>query len=431
MALDPSIILQAGRGVTPLLTPAEIQEQQMNREVNGIKLAQVRQGAADDQAMRQIARTTGQEGLADAYFKAGMPKQAQEALKFQSEQQKAKIDQNKTRIEAGSKLTEALGGPLRFLAENPTVESAGAVLMHLNNTGLMSPEQVMSAKKQIDTNPTPEGIKQFAMMGVQAAMNADKQAARDVTTRGQDLTSQTSIANNANTVGATMRGQNMTQETALKGQEQRAALAGAAAVQKTAPKPIPATALKMQQEGLDAIATASGMNADLDAISKQIADKKLKFGPASNLANSALNAVGMSTEESRNFASFKSTLEKIRNDSLRLNKGVQTEGDAQRAWNELFQNINDTDLVSQRLAEVKRLNDRAVQLRKLDIDNVRVNYGHEPLDTTSYSNQPATLNGGNKTAAQPATKLSVGLVQDGFRYKGGDPKSQSSWEAVK
>lgn len=429
MALDPNIILQVGKGVTPLMTPAEIQEQQMNREVNTMKLAQARQGIADEQAMRQIARTTGQEGLADAYYKAGLVKQAQDALKFQAEQKKSALDQNKTRIEAGTKLTEALGGPLRFLAENPNVESAGAVLMHLNNTGLMTPEQVMSAKKQIEANPTPEGIKQFAMMGVQAAMNADKQAGRDVTTRGQDLTAQTSLANNANTVGATIRGQDMTRETALRGQDLRSAQSKAAADVKMAPKPIPATALKMQQESLDAIGTASGINADLDAISKQIADKKLKFGPVSNLANSALNAAGMSTEESRNFASFKSTLEKIRNDSLRLNKGVQTEGDAQRAWNELFQNINDTDLVSQRLAEVKRLNDRAVKLRKLDIDNVRLNYGHEPLDTESYSNQPPTLNGGNNKNAAP--KLVVGLVQDGYRYKGGDPKAQSSWEAVK
>lgn len=162
---------------------------------------------------------------------------------------------------------------------------------------------------------------------------------------------------------------------------------------------MPAAALKMQQEATDAIGTAAGINADLDAVNKQITDGKLTFGPVSNLISGAKNAVGMSDENSRNLASFKTNLEKLRNDSLRLNKGVQTDGDAQRAWNELFQNINDPEVVKQRLGEIKRINERAVQLRKLDIDNIRINYGHEPMDTSAYAKQPATLNGGNKGAA--------------------------------
>jgi len=232
------------------------------------------------------------------------------------------------------------------------------------------------------------------------------------------LQAQTSSANNAATVAATDRATN-----------QRAATAAAAAQQKVAPKPIPASALKMQQESLDAIGTANSINADLDAINAQIEKGTLKFGPVGNLANAALNATGMSTEESRNFASFKANMEKLRNDSLRLNKGVQTDGDAQRAWNELFSNINDTKVVQQRLAEIKRLNERAVQLRKLDIDAVRTNYGHEPLDVSGYEKQPPTLNGG--TTAPAKAKIAVGTVDSGFRYKGGDPKSQSSWEPVK
>lgn len=180
-----------------------------------------------------------------------------------------------------------------------------------------------------------------------------------------------------------MRGQNLVDSRAAKSAEQ-----------KTAPKPLPAAALKMQQEGLDAIGTASSINADLGAIEQQIAGGKLSFGPVSNAVSSARNALGMSSEESRNLASFRSNLEKLRNDSLRLNKGVQTDGDAQRAWNELFQNINDTDLVKQRLGEIKRINERAVQLRKMDIDAVRANYGNDPLDVSGYTKQPSTLNGG-------------------------------------
>lgn len=154
-------------------------------------------------------------------------------------------------------------------------------------------------------------------------------------------------------------------------------------------KPLPAGALKMQQSELDALATASGIDGQLERIQGQLDGGTLSFGPVSNLINQARNAAGMSSEESRNLASFRSTLEKLRNDSLRLNAGVQTDGDAQRAWNELFTNLNDTELVKQRLGEIRRINQRAAQLRKLNIDGIRANYGHEALDTSQYE-QPGT-----------------------------------------
>jgi hypothetical protein len=102
---------------------------------------------------------------------------------------------------------------------------------------------------------------------------------------------------------------------------------------------------------------------------------------------------GWSTEESRNFASFKSTLERLRNESLRLNTGVQTDGDAQRAWNELFQNINDTGLVQQRLKEIQAINKRGAELHRLRVDSVRGNYGAGPLDSSAYAAQPPALGG--------------------------------------
>ncbi|MBH2008279.1 MAG: hypothetical protein I8H71_01130 [Xanthomonadaceae bacterium] len=210
----------------------------------------------------------------------------------------------------------------------------------------------------------------------------------------------------------------------------------AAAKAKTSPaKPLPTAALKMVQEGKDAIGTASSINADLSAINQQITDGKLKFGPMSNLANAGLNAIGASTEESRNFATFKANMEKLRNDSLRLNKGVQTDGDAQRAWNELFQSINDTKVVQQRLGEIMRLNERAVQLRKLDIDGVLQNYGHEPMDTSAYTNQPTALGSGSAPAGRakaPAAGARVaGEGGKSYVFKGGDPKDRANWEPAK
>lgn len=170
-------------------------------------------------------------------------------------------------------------------------------------------------------------------------------------------------------------------------------------------KPLPAGALKMQQESLDAIGISSSINADLGGISKQIETGKLSFGPIDNLTSAGLNAIGRSTENSRNFASFKSTLERLRNESLRLNSGVQTDGDAQRAWAELFQNINDTELVKQRLAEIQGINARGAQLHQLRVDSIRSNYNAGPLDAGAYRDQPAAVGGG-----APAPKPAAGGV---------------------
>lgn len=147
-------------------------------------------------------------------------------------------------------------------------------------------------------------------------------------------------------------------------------------------KPLPVSALKMQQEGVDAIGTASGIRADLGELRMQVETGALDLGPMKNLWNKGRNWAGWSSPQSRNLQSFTATLQKLRNDSLRLNKGVQTDGDAQRAWAELIDNINDPKAVSQRLQEIDAINERAVLLHQSNVDNVRNNYGLDPLDTS-------------------------------------------------
>ena len=162
-----------------------------------------------------------------------------------------------------------------------------------------------------------------------------------------------------------------------------------------APAPqLPTSALRMEQEGLDRLGIFNSVNSDLAALEKQIEDNQLSFGPVSNLVNQGLNLAGVSTQQSRNFATFKSTLERLRNESLRLNTGVQTDGDAQRAWNELFSNITDTNLVKQRLQEIQRINARGAELQRLRLDGIRLNYGLPPLDVTDFQNVTSALAGG-------------------------------------
>jgi len=182
-------------------------------------------------------------------------------------------------------------------------------------------------------------------------------------------------------------------------------------------KPLPPTALKMQNEDLESIGTFARLDADLEKIIKQIDSGTLPFGPISNLKNTALNAAGISTEESRNLASFKAKLENMRNAVLMLNKGVQTEGDAQRAMNEIMTNINDKDLVKQRVAEIRALNERAVQLKKNNVDVLRNNYGYQPFDFSKYD-KPSAAVSAEPPGPQPADPVAAARAEL-ERRKGG------------
>lgn len=147
------------------------------------------------------------------------------------------------------------------------------------------------------------------------------------------------------------------------------------------------TALREQNELLSEIGIAGNIRSDLNALDQQLMTGKLDFGPISNKLNAVRNYVGMSNEGSQNYNSAVTTLERLRNDSLRLNKGVQTEGDAQRAWNELMGSLNDPAVVSKRLKEIQSINERAARLKGMQIDTIRANYGLDPMDTTKFTGQ--------------------------------------------
>ena len=113
-------------------------------------------------------------------------------------------------------------------------------------------------------------------------------------------------------------------------------------------------------------------------------NERLSLGPLQNLASQARNTSGMSSPNSANYASFRAELERMRNDSLRLNAGVQTDNDAKRAWEELVTNINDPAVVRQRLAEIQQINVRGMALREALVQNRRTANGLPELDTQRF-----------------------------------------------
>lgn len=157
---------------------------------------------------------------------------------------------------------------------------------------------------------------------------------------------------------------------------------------------LPAAALRLQMDMIEDLNTASNSAADLQSLEAQIAGGGLKLGWVENALSKAKNNLKMSDANSRNFQSFQSTLEKLRNDSLRLNKGVQTEGDAQRAWSELLANVNDPENVRQRLGQIAKINADAARLKAGQIQVLRRNFGAGDMDLTQFQNAAPRVGGG-------------------------------------
>jgi hypothetical protein len=167
---------------------------------------------------------------------------------------------------------------------------------------------------------------------------------------------------------------------------------------------LPAAALNLQNDHLSAIQTASAINTRLAGIGAQLDSGELNLGPVSNVLSGAANFIGKSDPQTRNYASFRANLEKLRNDSLRLNKGVQTEGDAQRAWKELMANLNDEGVVRQRLTEIEGYNRQALAFHEDSVAQLREDAGLPPIDPSRFRAKAAT-----KPAASPPQAKGGGL----------------------
>lgn len=185
-------------------------------------------------------------------------------------------------------------------------------------------------------------------------------------------------------------------------------------------EPLPTAIAKVQDELVNNITIGNSIGADLGTLRGLIDSGDLDFGVIQNALNEGKNFVNSSDPKSRNYQTFMNTLEKLRNDSLRLNKGVQTEGDSVRAWNEVIARITDTAFVKKRLKEIEGINERGVGFQKARINQMRKEYGKDPLDFKDYE---------AKSIIQTEPVLRPGDVYKGHIWNGGDKSDPASWKA--
>jgi hypothetical protein len=383
--LDPSIILgakpmQIESPVNQLAKVLQVQEMQQMGDQRAMQMQDAQRARERQNKLTQML--SGGNVTPETLMRGGFMAEAQAMQEAQGKAAKNTADVGKTtaetekvRLQAGREKLGFVAQLLSGVKDQATYDQAKALAQQNglpidNMPPQYDPTVIEQAKIQALT--VQEQIEQIW-----------KQKGYDLDVRKQGETERNNKTQNAISQGNLRVAQG---NLSLSGQR--------LAFDKTKPmtgtgalaKPMPATALRMQQEAVDAIATANSIKADLGAMVNQIDAGALDLGPIANIKNQARNKMGISSEQSRNLQTFEATLEKLRNDSLRLNKGVQTDGDAQRAWNELLKDISDPKAVRQRLMEIQAINERGAELQRMNVETIRNNYNQPELDLSGRTN---------------------------------------------
>lgn len=150
------------------------------------------------------------------------------------------------------------------------------------------------------------------------------------------------------------------------------------------PRALPSGVQSAEDKDVEALGAVNTVNSTIDQITDKIDTGKLKLGFFTNMGSEALNLAGQSTDNSVEYGVFMQDMKKMQNDILILHNGVQTEGDAKRAIQQIITHPTDEALVKANLAELKRLNNLAVQLRRGIIDLRRDRNNMDAFDPSKY-----------------------------------------------
>ena len=181
--------------------------------------------------------------------------------------------------------------------------------------------------------------------------------------------------------------------------------------EQAANKPLRADLAK--EEDADYVLAKDAKNLATDAYSyiNRIKTGEIKFGLKDRASISARNAFGSQDPDVLARNDYDKFIVQLTNESLRLNKGTQTEGDAQRALQEVksAESAADAARAMNKLAEI---NARRVSDAKTSVERRRVNAGYKdvvvPIELPNFEPQMITKQDEQSFLANP--KYPVGTV---------------------
>ena len=158
------------------------------------------------------------------------------------------------------------------------------------------------------------------------------------------------------------------------------ALAGQRATAQPQARVLPQGQQTKEDEDIEAFGAARSMTSTIDRVTQALDKGQLKLGLFTNAGHVGRNMIGDSTPGSVEYARFMQNIRKMQNDILILHNGVQTEGDATRALQQIITSPNDEEVVKANLEELKRLNGEALQLRRQKLVIRRQRNQTDPFD---------------------------------------------------
>jgi hypothetical protein len=156
-----------------------------------MQMQQAQSGMEEERAFSDLVRQYGgdKNALVKAAYGRGLYGKAQGVEKSIFEADKATADVGKTRadtakadeerqakaLETATKRLQYAGQAFGYVKDNPSVEAATSVVQNLQQNGIWNEQQAAAAMAEIQSNPTPEGVRMLATRAFQGVLSAKDQ----------------------------------------------------------------------------------------------------------------------------------------------------------------------------------------------------------------------------------------------------------------
>lgn len=175
--------------LVPAQRQAQIQALADQQQIRQLQLAQARQTAADDSAVRAAyAANPTDAGARLSALAAISPRAYATEAKSQSDLAKASAETRIKQIQAAKERYAVMGQGAGYVRDNPTVENAMRLIQNWQNDGLLTAEQAAQYADQVQKNPAV--IPGLAQEAFQLAIDAEKQLPKieNINIGGQEIT---------------------------------------------------------------------------------------------------------------------------------------------------------------------------------------------------------------------------------------------------
>lgn len=413
MAIDHNIITRGMNRVeleprsNALARMLKVQDMQQSGEMNALALDEKRRGMADEDQMRELTRQAGGDvnKLRDLTYGAGNYKQGAVLDKTLADRKTTELANRKATLEQTLKTFEAMGQIMSGVKDPASYEAA-----RQQAAQLLGPEAAANLPAQYD----PVLIEQKRLQAMSVKDQAEQEHKRltlaETSTHHRNAEKLTAQGH-----AVTMRGQDKVDARSRELNANGKEIAAAAKKEAATDKDVTKFSNTLQKEGIPELETAvSGAEGAMGRYKKGEV-------PGIGAVKNALPAFMMSDEGK----DVRQALAQVRNIVLSARSGAAvTDQELRRLVEEIGTGAGMTeDDIRKGLTKIRTR-----------IDSIKTNaaagVNDEVLKTYKDRGGIAINRGNAEAPTAPPKGPAAGTVQDGYRFKGGNPADPKSWEKV-